>query len=106
MKMPGGDRGRLVEVQGYYLTRVGWWRYRATFLTGVGWWRYRARKVHTRLPGKGNLTPMAHGWSTKIISMTERIRTSRLSFKKSLSTGGGRGRVAAAGEGPVRHGRS
>ena len=34
---------------------------------------------------KGIQTPMAQGRSTKIISMVERIRTSRLSIKNSLS---------------------
>ena len=37
-------------------------------------------------------TPMAQGQSTRIISMIERIRTSRLSTKKSLSLGEGRHR--------------
>ena len=34
---------------------------------------------------KGIETPMAQGWSTKIISKNEWVRTSRLSIKNSLS---------------------
>ena len=36
---------------------------------------------------KGIQTPMAQGWSAKIISMIKWIRTSRLSMKNSLYAG-------------------
>ena len=53
----------------------------------VSRFRRQCRKIDTRLPGKRKSNSMAQGQSTKIISMMQWIRTSRLPIKDSLSPG-------------------
>ena len=50
------------------------------------------RKVDIRLPEKGNARSMAHGRSTKMISMIKWIRTRRAMWQEEL------GKVAASPE--------